>query len=151
MDAFQLNKNIKITVWVIITGFFSCLIILLLQQFSNVFPVQGFLFAFELHFILMAWYAFSLSFLKLNYDGTYFDLKPMESNGKIYTYFGVNVFRWFLKTIGWNKISDQSNGGIIKDLNRLKKREIHTREAELAHAILFYTLYNNCSLFSSKL
>jgi len=95
------------------------------------------MFAFELHFILMAWYAFTLPFLKLDYKNDCFDLKSFEKEGKVYTYFGVNIFRWFLKIIGWNKISDKSNGTINKSLERLQKREMHTRESELAHTILF--------------
>lgn len=115
----------------------STLIIYLLQGFEKYLPVGSFLYAFELHFILMAWYAFSLNVLKLDYKSSYYNSASIENNGKIYVYFGVNIFRWFLKRIGWNKISDKSNGYVTKDLNRLKKREKHTREAELAHAILF--------------
>lgn len=127
----------KIILWIIATLLLSILIIYLLSDFKKYFPVESFIYAFELHFILMAWYAFSLPFLKLSYNNTYYQIKPFEKEGGVYVYFGVNVFRGFLKIIGWNKVSDKSNGHVKKDLIRLKKREKHTREAELAHVLLF--------------
>lgn len=132
-----MNNTLKIVFWSILTLLVSAIIIYLLLSFEKYFPVEGFLFAFELHFLLMAWYAFSLSNLKLSYGSNYYHAKPIEENGKVYIYLGVNAFRWFLKKISWNSISDKSNGSIIKDLDRLKKREKHTREAEFAHLILF--------------
>lgn len=131
-------KSLKRILWIVSTFILTYVVICSLLKFEKLFKPDGFLFAFELHFILMAWYAFSLPFLKLKYDSTYFNIKPFEKNGKLYSYFGVNIFRLFLKKIGWNKISDSSNGVIQKNLERLKKREKHTREAELAHVILFW-------------
>ena len=113
------------------------MIIYLFRSLDDYFPIDSFIYAFELHFVLMAWYAFSLPFLKLNYISHYYNIRPIEQKGEIYVYFGVNVFRGFLKKIGWNKISDKSNGIVIKDLSRLRKREKHTREAEFAHLVLF--------------
>lgn len=101
------------------------------------YRLDSFVFAWVLHFLLMSWYAFSLPYLKLEYKGSYYDIKPIEGKGKIYTYFGVNIFRWILKRIGWNKTSDKQNGEIVKSVDRLKRTEQHTREAELAHGILF--------------
>lgn len=137
MKAITIQKQLRIVLWLIITFGVTCFSIYVLKKYPKLFPINGFMFAFELHFILMSWYAFTLSFLKLDYKKGYFDLKSFEKEGKVYTYFGVNIFRWFLKIIGWNKISDKSNGTINKSLERLQKREMHTREAELAHAILF--------------
>lgn len=136
--------------WLLATLAFSVLVILLMLQFPKIFPVASFIFSFDLHFILMAWYAFSLPYLKLDYSSSYYDSKPIENNGKLYTYFGVNAFRWFLKIIGWNKISDKSNGQVKKDLVRLKKREKHTREAEFAHLILFIHFVLIALYFSTK-
>lgn len=145
-----MKNSLKIILWIVVTLLFSWLVILALKQFPKLFPIDGFFFAFELHFILMAWYAFSLSKLNLNYRSSYYNLKPFELNGRLYKYLGVNIFRAFLKVIGWNKISDQSNGRVIKNLERIKKREKHTREAEFAHAILFLHFIVIALYFSSK-
>jgi hypothetical protein len=130
-----LKKKLKIGFWVILTLLFSGISIYIFRGFEMYFSIGSFIYAFDL--LLMAWYAFSIPFLKLDYRNSYDNIKSIEREGAIYIYFGVNMFRWFLKTIGWNKITDKSNGDIIKDLTRLKKREWHIRESELGHFILF--------------
>lgn len=132
-----MNSKLKILLWIGLTVFASILFFMLFDRFLKLFPFDSFVFAFDLHFLLMTWYAISIPFLKLDYKSNYYNLKPLEKHGEIYTCFGVNLFRGFLKKIGWNKISDKSSGVVIKDLDRLKKREKHTREAELAHLLLF--------------
>ncbi|MBT8245429.1 MAG: hypothetical protein HKP48_05600 [Winogradskyella sp.] len=132
-----MNNFIKTSLWPIATLWVSFLAIYGFLQVEKRFTVNSFLFAFDLHFVLMFWYAITLPWLKLKYDSSYYNIKPYENNGKVYTYFGVNVFRWFLRFMGWNRISDKSNGRVLKNIERLKKREKHTREAEFANALLF--------------
>lgn len=124
--------------WIIANILVSIALIYGLSYFKKFLPTDSFLFAFQLNFLMMAWYAFTLPMLKLNFNSSYYKAKSFEKNGAIYKSIGVNLFRGFLKAIGWNKISDQSNGRVLKDLNRLKQREKHTKEAELAHLILFF-------------
>ncbi|MGB6268197.1 MAG: hypothetical protein WBF67_04230 [Olleya sp.] len=133
----KMNSKLKILLWIGLTVLVSILFFMLFDRFLKLFPFDSSVFAFELHFLLMAWYAITIPVLKLDYDSQYYNSKSFEKKGRLYVYFGVNLFRDFLKKIGWNKISDKSNGVVIKDLDRLKKREKHTREAELAHLLLF--------------
>lgn len=137
-NKIRLKKTIKIIIWVALTVMISVACLYLYDKFKKHFPLDSFLFALNFHFVLMGWYAFSLPYLKLTYKESYYDSKKIENKGKVYVYFGVNFFRWFLKKIGWDKASNISNGRIKKNLDRLKKREIHTREAEFAHLILFF-------------
>lgn len=100
----------------------------------------------------MGWYAFSMPYLNLDYSSSYYNLRLFEKEGMVYKYFGLNVFRWFLKTIRWNKSIDVSKGVILKNVDRLEKREKHTREAELAHMLLFihFIVIIMFSLFSKN-
>ncbi|MCT4628584.1 hypothetical protein [Winogradskyella sp.] len=133
-----MNIKIKLSLWFVATITVTVIVVYLLKMLPKYFPVESFLFAFELHFLLMAWYAFSLPKLKLQYNSFYYEPKSFEKKGLIYSCFGVNVFRKFLKIIQWERFSNSANGKIKYDLTRLKKREKHTREAELAHIILVF-------------
>lgn len=131
-----MKTSLKLILWLISTALVTVILVFVLQLFPKILPVDGFLFAFELHFLMMGWYAFSLPKLKLEYNTSYFETKPFENNGRLYTYFGVNGFRWFLKIIQWEKFSNSINGKVTYNLKQLQKRARHTKEAELAHLIL---------------
>jgi hypothetical protein len=126
----------RFVIWIIATSIFLAGICYTFSLFPKYFPFDGFLFAFDLHLLLMAWFAFSITYLKISYEWNYFLPKSIENDGKIYNYFGVNIFRKILVIIGWEKITRKMNGTVKFNIENLKKREKNTRTGEFAHFVI---------------
>ncbi len=131
-----MKKTSRFIIWVLATLAFTAGICYVFSLFPKYFPFDGFLFAFEVHFLLMAWFAFSTPHLQLDYAWSYFEPKKMEQKGAIYTYFGVNLFRKFLVHIGWEKFTESMNVPVKNDVENLKKREKNTRAGEFSHLVI---------------
>ncbi|WP_310377318.1 hypothetical protein [Flavobacterium sp.] len=97
--------------------------------------VQGFLFAFNLNFILMTGVGGFIQILKGKNTSNYFNHKPLEQKGKIYKFIGINFFRKLLVWIGWEKLNKKSNP-IEKNIKSLKHLHYQTKQSELAHLII---------------
>lgn len=97
--------------------------------------VQGFLFAFNLNFILMTGIGGFIEILKAKNTSNYFNQKPWERKGKIFELLGINFFRKLLVWIGWEKLNKKSNP-IEKNMKSLIHLHYQTKQSELAHLII---------------
>ncbi|GAB3830753.1 glycosyl-4,4'-diaponeurosporenoate acyltransferase CrtO family protein [Pontibacter rugosus] len=102
---------------------------------GEMFSYGSFVFAWSLNFILMSWYTYLASQVNLKLDSDYFEPKPIERNGSIYKYLGVQAYRKTLVWIGWEKINKKKNP-IKNSLLSLKVNEYNTRASELGHTII---------------
>ncbi len=84
----------------------------------------------------MAWFAFSKTYLNISYEWNYFRPKRFENDGKIYNYFGVNIFKKILVIIGWEKLTEKMNVLIKYNIKNIKKREENTRAGEFGHLVI---------------
>ena len=131
-----MQKKSRIIIWTIATFVFTAGICYGFSFYQKHFPFDSFIFAFELNFLMMGWFAFSTPQLKMSYKWNYFIPKKIEKNGKIYNYFGVNIFRKILVIIGWERITNSMNKSVKNDYENLKSREINTRAGEFSHLII---------------
>jgi hypothetical protein len=131
-----MKKQSRIIIWIIATLVFTGGICYGFSFYQKYFPFDSFIFAFELNFLMMGWFAFSTPHLKINYEWNYFLPKKIENNGKIYNYFGVNLFRKLLVIVGWERITNSMNMAVKKDFENLKSREKNTRAGEFSHLLI---------------
>ena len=102
--------------------------------------LTSFLYAWALNFMLMLGVQYFIDALRFRLNSSYFDPKPWEHNGKMYRYFGVNVFRKLLVLIGWERLH-KAESPVLKKLEALKHLEQNTRKSELGHLIIFIIVF----------
>ncbi|GAB3931687.1 glycosyl-4,4'-diaponeurosporenoate acyltransferase CrtO family protein [Mucilaginibacter myungsuensis] len=100
---------------------------------------SSFVFAWCTHFMLMMMVTAVIQSLKPRLTSPYYQLKPFEQGGKIYKWFGVDAFRKLLVIVGWEKLIRASNP-ISKNTDRLRKLEYVTRQSELGHLVIFFSV-----------
>jgi len=98
--------------------------------------MQGFAFAWALNFLLMACALTFTETLKSQLNSPYFKDKTWERNGKIYEYFGINLYRKLLVWIGWEKLNKKSSP-VEKNRAALLHLHYRTKHSELGHIIIF--------------
>ena len=131
-----MQKKGRIIIWTITTIAVTAGICYLFSLFPKYFSFDSFIFAFELNFLLMGWVAFTTPLLKMNYEWTYFLPKNFENDGKIYNYFGVNIYRKILVIVGWEKITKSINMAVKNNIENIKSREKNTRAGEFSHLLI---------------
>lgn len=131
-----MSKNLRFLLWSISTIIVAIFIIFVFSLFPKVFPFTGFVFAVELHFLLMGWFAATTALLKMDFSSSYYDSKEFEKSGKFYLSFGVKYFKNFLFLIGWEKMMASSKAPVSVNLENLKKREIDSCASEWAHGMI---------------
>jgi hypothetical protein len=77
-----MKKRDKIIIWIIATLIFTIGICYIFSFYPKYFPFESFIFAFELNFLMMGWFAFSTPKLKLSYKWNYFIPKKIKNNEK---------------------------------------------------------------------
>lgn len=97
--------------------------------------MQGFLFAWSLHLMLMACVLAFTETLQCQFSSTYYDQKKWERKGKMYEFLGINFFRKLLVWIGWEKLNKKSNP-IEKNTKALMHLHYRTKQSELGHFII---------------
>ena len=105
---------------------------------------DSFVFAWILNFALMFGVFLLTNTFKFALASNYYNSKQWERQGKIYRWFGVDVFRKILVLIGWEKVIRASNP-VKKNLDAIKQLEHGTRQSEFGHLIIFFiVLVINC-------
>jgi Glycosyl-4,4'-diaponeurosporenoate acyltransferase len=99
--------------------------------------MHSFVFAWVLNLMLMMGMLYVTQAFKPKLLSHYYDSKKWESNGTIYKWFGVNVFRKIMVWIGWEKLNKASNP-VKKNLDVIKQLEFRTRKSEFEHGIIFF-------------
>ncbi|MEO6287481.1 MAG: hypothetical protein ABIN80_21350 [Dyadobacter sp.] len=122
-------RKVSILVFIVIIS------IVFMYALTHYIPMQGFLFAWILNFLLMACVLTFTETLKSPLTSSYYHDKPWELRGKIYESFGVNIFRKLLVGIGWEKLNKKSNP-IEKNTKTLMDLHYKTRQSELGHIII---------------
>jgi len=111
--------------------------------------MNSFIFAWVVNFLLMtAVLAYTETF-QPTLKSSYFDTKKWEAGGKVYRWFGVDVFRKLLVWIGWEKLTKAANP-VKRDRDTLQKLEYQTRQSEFGHLIIFciVLIFGNVVAFS---
>ncbi|GGX21008.1 glycosyl-4,4'-diaponeurosporenoate acyltransferase CrtO family protein [Undibacterium macrobrachii] len=98
--------------------------------------MESFTFSWALNFLLMMWVSVFIEVQKSTLQSPYFNQKSWERRGKIYTYFGVDVFRKILVLVGWEKLIRKSNP-IEKNTQALINLHHQTKKSELGHLLIF--------------
>ena len=88
-----------------------------------------------LNFTLMIWMSIAETLLIPALKSSYFNSLPIEAEGKIYKYIGVDFFRKLLVLSGWEK-SRKKETPIRKSLILLEYYEYRTRASEFGHTII---------------
>lgn len=133
-----MKETVRFLIWIMLTLVVSFGFSYLIRSFLlPTLPYSSLAFAFQLQFFLMAWFAFSTPYLKMDYASTYFLPKTFEKGGKIYSYFGVHIFRKVLVLIGWEKFTRSMMGTLKTDVASLKTIEKSTRGSEFSHLAIF--------------
>jgi hypothetical protein len=109
----------------------------LVYVLAKYYRTDGFLFAWQLNFLLMFSTHIFTQTLKSPLTSSYFNEKSWEQKGKIYEYFGVNFFRKLLVIIGWEKVIRKSNP-IEKNTNALTNLHNQTKHSEMSHLIILF-------------
>ncbi|MFC3199952.1 hypothetical protein ACFOET_20195 [Parapedobacter deserti] len=99
--------------------------------------MHTFLFAWVLNFMLMMGVSYVIQTFRPRLTSSYYNAKKWENDGKIYKWYGVDVFRKILVGIGWEKLNKASNP-IKKNLDALQQLDYKTRQSELGHLIIFF-------------
>lgn len=135
-----MKKQVRIIIWITSTLVFTGGVCYGFSFYQNYFPFDSFIFAFELNFLMMAWFSISTPYLKSNFKWNYFLPKKIENNGKVYNHFGLKLFRKALVLIGWEKITNSMNMAVKKDFENLKSREQNTRSGEFSHLLIAFII-----------
>jgi hypothetical protein len=98
---------------------------------------DSFVFAWILNFALMLGVFYFTHHHQLQLTSTYYSVKKWEDQGKIYKWFGVNVFRKILVWVGWEKII-KAVSPVNKSPEALKQLEYGTRQSEFGHLLIFF-------------
>ncbi|WP_299711227.1 hypothetical protein [uncultured Tenacibaculum sp.] len=124
--------------WSLFSLGIAFLICYIFSFFQKYYPFDGFIFATQIHFLMMAWMAIVMDYLKVKeITVKYFESQSFEKDGRIYEWIGINFFRRLLVLVGWEKVTNRMNPIIKKDLNVLITREKNTKSGELAHLMIF--------------
>jgi hypothetical protein len=99
--------------------------------------LDSFIFAWILNFMLMMSLLSFTQTLKPKLTANYFKTQKWENEGKIYQFFGINIFRKILVWIGWEKLNKKANP-VKRNLDSLKKLEYGTRQSEFGHLVIFF-------------
>lgn len=97
--------------------------------------MDKFAFSWSLNFLLMLLVVFFTGALKSQLNSTYFNQKDWEQKGKIYEYFGINVFRKLLVWIGWEKVI-RKTFPIEHNTKAMANLYYQTKKSELDHLII---------------
>lgn len=97
-----MKKTLTLILIPIITIASICALIIYIKM-------DGFAFAWVLNFLLMLFVVFFTEILNSPFSSSYYKEKRWEQRGKIYEYFGINIFRKLLVWIGWEKVIRKSN------------------------------------------
>lgn len=97
--------------------------------------MSSLLYSITLNLLLMIWMSIVETLLILELKSSYFDSHPIEVEGKIYKYIGVDFFRKILVLSGWEK-SRKNENPIRKSLTSLEYYEYRTRTSEFGHSII---------------
>ncbi|WP_256003429.1 glycosyl-4,4'-diaponeurosporenoate acyltransferase CrtO family protein [Pedobacter deserti] len=98
--------------------------------------VDSFAFAWVLNFLLMACAAFLSDAMQSRYASPYFLEKKWEQKGKLYEYFGINIYRKLLVWTGWEKLTRKTLP-IGNNTEALTKLYQQTKISELNHTVIF--------------
>lgn len=120
-------------------GFIIIGTILLIYGLIVRIGMQGFIFAWVLNLMLMMCVYLFTQTLKPAFKSTYYNEKKWEKKGKVYESLGVNIFRKLLVLIGWEKLNKKNNP-VKKSLEALIHLEYVTKQSELGHLIIFFTV-----------
>ncbi|MEO6455770.1 MAG: hypothetical protein ABIN97_16940, partial [Ginsengibacter sp.] len=117
---------------------FSLLIAMLIIAIVAMWQgLDSFVFAWTLNFMLMLSGLSMTRTFKPKLASDYFNSKKWENEGKIYKWFGINIFRALLVWVGWEKLNKAANP-VKKNFNALKHLEYSTRESEFGHLVIFF-------------
>lgn len=100
------------------------------------YKIESFVFAWMLNFLLMGCISAFTEVKKATHSSAYFEDKKWEKGGKIYKYFGIDLFRKFFVLIGWEKIR-KAESPIRKNTKDLVYAHYKTKRNELNHAVIF--------------
>ncbi|MGH4138365.1 hypothetical protein [Clostridium sp.] len=92
-------------------------------------------YSIVLNFLLMIWMSIVETLLIPSLKSPYFNIHPIEKEGKIYKYLGVHYFRKLLVLSGWEK-SRKKETPIRRSLTVLEYYEYRTRASEFGHGII---------------
>lgn len=98
---------------------------------------HSFIFAWTLNLMLMFLVLMMTRTFRPALTSGYFNTKKWENAGKIYEWFGINLYRSMLVRIGWEKLNKSANP-VKKDLKALTHLEFVTRESEFGHLLIFF-------------
>ena len=118
-------------------GFVLVCIVIIVVAVALWQDLHSFVFAWVLNFTLMFGVLYATETFKPKLASTYYKSKKWEAEGKIYKWFGVDVFRKLLVWVGWEKLNKASNP-VNKNLDALKQLEYRTRQSEIGHLIIFF-------------
>ena len=119
------------------TFFISLFAVSTIVAVAYLLGVTSFSFAWVLNFMLMMAVSSIMQTFKPRFTAKYFDSKQWEAGGKVYKWFGVNVFRKLLVWVGWEKLH-KAVSPVKKDLGALKQLEYNTRQADFGHLVIFF-------------
>lgn len=97
----------------------------------------GFSFAWILNFVLMIWFTYLNFLFRWKYNSSYFNVRPFENGGSLYTFLGVHLYRKLLVWVGWEKLN-KKNCKIINKSSALQYAEYKTRSSETGHTLIFF-------------
>ena len=102
-------------------------------------------YSITLNFLMMIWISIVESLLKPALKSPHFNSYPIEREGRVYKYLGVDFYRKLLLFSGWEKIRKKETP-ISKSLDLLLYYEYKTRASEFGHGIIaiiivFITIY----------
>ena len=141
------NRFLK---WIIILATTYGLVLFIEFPFTSMGSLS---YSITLNFLMMIWISIVESLLKPALKSSHFNSYPIEREGKVYKYLGVNFYRKLLLLSGWEKIRKKETP-ISRSLDLLLYYEYKTRASEFGHGIIailvgFITLYV-CVAYSFK-
>jgi len=114
--------------------------IVIIYALVHYIPVQGFLFAWTLNFMLMACVLTFTEILKSQLMSPYFNEKAWERRGKIYESAGINIYRKLLVGIGWERLNKKSKP-VEKNTAALINLYYRTKQDELGHLLILIIVF----------
>lgn len=98
--------------------------------------MYSFLFAWSLNWLLMVVVLYATVTFKPQLKGAYFSIKSWEKQGKIYIWFGVNLFRKLPVVTGWEKLNKAKNP-VNSQIDTLRQLDYSTKQSEFGHLVIF--------------
>src|SRR5690606_29570090 len=121
-------------------GLVLILVLVTVMAAAHFFGLQSFTFEWVLNFMLMLGVSYFIQTYKPALKSSYYHTKKWENNGRIYQWFGINVFRKILVWVGWEKLN-KASAPVQKNPAALKHLEYSTRQSELGHLIIFFIVF----------